>query len=76
MNTATSFVDCFFSLLSRLTSDKSNDIAIMLWCLWRRRNDKVWDGDLKTINIVVQLARESLFQWQEVRSRPAALIQH
>jgi len=76
VNTATSFVDCFFSLLSRLTSDKSNDIAIMLWCLWRRRNDKVWDGDLKTINIVVQLARESLFQWQEVRSRPAALIQH
>jgi len=76
LNNATSFTACIFSLLRRLTSDKSNDVAMMLWCLWRRRNDKVWDGDLKPINIAVQLARESLFQWQEVRSRPAALVQH
>jgi len=53
VNNATSFADCFFSSLRRLTSDKSNDIALMFWCLWRHRNDKVWDGDLKTINIVV-----------------------
>jgi hypothetical protein len=74
VNNATSFENCFFSLLRRLTSDKINDIAMMLWCLWRRRNDKVWDGDSKIINIAVQLARESLFQWQEVRSRPAASV--
>jgi len=35
---------------------------MMLWCLWRRHNDKVWDDDLKPINIAIQLARESLFQ--------------
>ncbi|AES91757.1 hypothetical protein MTR_4g118580 [Medicago truncatula] len=46
----------------RLTSDRSNDMAMMLWCLWPRRNDKVWDDELRPINIAVQLAREALFQ--------------
>jgi len=76
VNDATSFADCIFSLLCRLTSDKSNDIAMMFRYLWRHRHDKVWDGDLNPINIVVQLARESLFQWQEVRTRPATKIQN
>jgi len=44
---ATSFADCIFSLLCRLTSNMRNDMAMMLWCLWCRRNDKVWEGDLK-----------------------------
>jgi hypothetical protein len=35
MNVATGFADCIFSLIRRLSSDKSNDIAMMLWCLWR-----------------------------------------
>ncbi|AES74450.2 hypothetical protein MtrunA17_Chr6g0450231 [Medicago truncatula] len=34
------------------------------------------DGDLKPVNMVVQLAHEFLFQCQEVRSRLAASIQH
>ncbi|KEH22055.1 hypothetical protein MTR_7g029410 [Medicago truncatula] len=37
---------------------------MMLWCLWCRRNDKVWEGDLKPIVMVVQLASEVLAQWQ------------
>lgn len=62
VDAATSFADCIFSLLCRLTSDRSNDMAMMLWCLWPRRNDKVWDDELRPINIAVQLAREALFQ--------------
>jgi hypothetical protein len=76
VNDASIFAECIFSLLCGLTSDKSNDIAMMVWCLWRRRNDKVRGGDLKSINIEVHLARESLFQWQEVRTRPATTIKN
>jgi hypothetical protein len=59
---AASFADCIFSLLCRLTSNMRNDMAMMLWCLWRRRNDKVWEGDVKPIVMAVQLAREVLAQ--------------
>jgi len=58
---AASFADCFFSLLCRLTADESKDMAIILWCIWRRRNDKVRDSDLKPVSIAIQLAREALF---------------
>jgi len=66
------FVDCIFSLLCRLSVHQCNDMAMMLWCLWRRRNDKVWDGELKRIHIVVQLAREFLDQCQVARSKSEA----
>jgi ribonuclease HI len=69
---AASFADCFFSLLCRLTADECKDIAMILWCIWRRRNDKVWDGELKPVSIAIQLAREVLFQWQTARQTTAA----
>lgn len=31
-------------------------MAMMLQNVWRRHNDKVWDGELKKINIAVQIA--------------------
>lgn len=45
------------------------DIVIMLWCLWRRQNDKVWEGDMKDVRLAVHLAREVLKQWQTVREK-------
>jgi len=47
-------------------------MAMMLWCLWRRRNDKVWEGVLKPTVMVVQLAREVLSQWQAANGTSAA----
>jgi len=40
------------------------------------RNDKVWDGEMKSINTAVQLAKEFLHQWQVARSKPNAHVQH
>ena len=54
---AESFAACIFSLLCRLTVEECKDLVMMLWCIWRRRNDKVWDGELQPSNIAVQLAR-------------------
>lgn len=39
----------------------------MLWCIWRRRNDKVWEGEVQNVRMAVQLAREGIFQWQNAR---------
>jgi len=76
IDAAASFTDCFFSLLWRLSSPESKDLVVMLWCLWHPRNDKVWDGELKPIDIAIQLARKALFQLQEVRKRSVEPVQN
>jgi len=32
----------------------------MLWCLWRRRNDKVWEGDMKEVWLASAWHAESM----------------
>jgi len=41
---------------------------MILWCLRRRQNDKVWDGDMKPINVAIQMVRNTLFQWKAARN--------
>jgi len=52
-----------------------NDMAMMLWCLWCHCNDKVWKGDLKPIDMVVQIAREVHAKWQETNDTSATPAQ-
>jgi hypothetical protein len=63
-----SFAACIFSLLCWLIVEECKDLAMILWCIWRRHNDKVWDGEMKLSNISYQLARKLLFQWQAARN--------
>ena len=66
---ATNFGACIFSLLCRLPYNVCHGIVVMmLWCLRRRRNDKVWSGELNEVNVIVQLTHEALFQWNYVRT--------
>ena len=44
----------------------------VLWGLWRRRNDRVSEGDMKEVRLAVCLARDMLCQWKAVRNRSAA----
>ena len=61
--------DWFFSsLLCRITDGEGADRAMILWCSWRRRNDKVWDEDMKPINVAIQMVRDTLFQWKAKRN--------
>lgn len=63
------FAECIFQLLCRCSKQKCHDIAMILWCLWRRRNDKVWEGEMKDVQMAVYLAREVLKQWQVVQEK-------
>jgi hypothetical protein len=72
---AVSLADWFFSMLCRMTDSEGADLAMILWCLWSRRNDKVWDGDMKPINVAIQLARDTLFQWKAARNLNIVQVQ-
>jgi hypothetical protein len=43
--------------------------VMMLWCIWERKNEKVWEDAEKDVCYSVQLARDYLQQWREVRRR-------
>jgi len=49
---------------------------MMLWCFWRRRNNKVWYGEMKEERIAVQFACEVLLQWWLSRSKEEQQMQH
>jgi len=44
---AAGFTNMFFTVLCRLSASFVADISMTLWCLCRRRNDKVWNDEVK-----------------------------
>ncbi|PNX72103.1 60S ribosomal protein l23, partial [Trifolium pratense] len=39
------------------------------WCIWKQRNDKLWNGIETRSAASIMLARDSLHQWQLVRQK-------
>jgi hypothetical protein len=42
---------------------------MIFWCIWKRRNDKLWNDVETQPCISVHLARDVLSQWQQVHAR-------
>ena len=42
-----------------------------MWCIWKRRNEKIWDDVEKNTHISVQLARDYMIQWNAARRQQA-----
>ncbi|PNX59522.1 60S ribosomal protein l23, partial [Trifolium pratense] len=47
------------------------DFAMMLWCIWKLQNEKIWEEIEQPADVSIRLAREQLQQWQGARTRPA-----
>ncbi|KAJ1408181.1 Ribonuclease H-like superfamily [Sesbania bispinosa] len=47
---------------------------MMLWALWKRRNEKVWDGVQRTAREIVNRSQEAIHDWVAVKkSRDTAI---
>jgi len=66
---ADGFVDLFFQLLVLLSHDSLHMFAMTMWCIWKRINEKPWEDVETRSAISIGLARESLYQWQQVRAK-------
>ncbi|XP_024640821.1 uncharacterized protein [Medicago truncatula] len=71
VNNAADFADLFFSIFCRLSKDAVTYIIMIMWCLWRRCNEKVWHDEVKEPHISIQLARDTLREWLSVRVNKA-----
>lgn len=61
IDAATGLASHLFTVFCRLQNHLCRDIAAVLWCIWRRRNDKVWEDEVQNACMAVQLAREGIF---------------
>lgn len=61
------FVALFFQLLEELLYHQISTFTMTLWDIWKRRNNKMWNGAKTSARMTVRMARESLEQWQHAR---------
>nr|KYP40901.1 hypothetical protein KK1_037727 [Cajanus cajan] len=52
------FKDTIFSLISNLHHDIACKVIVILWSIWRNRNDKVWSGTTTPPGIAVHKANQ------------------
>lgn len=61
---AESASELFFKLLEQLDDDAKTDFAAVIWCLWRQRNDMVWNSNDRPIRLAIHEAKSLIAAWQ------------
>jgi len=62
---ADGFVSLFFQLLEKLPQQQLLTFVLTLWCIWKRRKDKLCSDVDTSPHVSVHMAHETLLQWQE-----------
>ncbi|CAJ2647435.1 unnamed protein product [Trifolium pratense] len=71
LNTNNNIDDNLFSVLHRLDKDQQEFFSVMVWSIWKRRNNQVWDNITDSDQTVVERARHLITSWrdaQQIRS--------
>lgn len=66
-----SHIDLFLQLLRLLDTKEMDRIFMVVWAIWRARNDRVWNDNYTTPAQVIHSAVTFLGEWKEVRVKPA-----
>ncbi|KAJ1421261.1 Ribonuclease H-like superfamily [Sesbania bispinosa] len=64
------YQEATFHLLGSLPMSQKREFVLMAWALWKRRNIKVWEGELKSVQDTTWHAKEILDEWEKVHKRP------
>lgn len=67
MEASESFCECLFKLLQNLNETNKITFLMMLWAIWRRHNDKVWEVVLQPVNVVISKVMEYMYEWKWAR---------
>ncbi|KAK2404967.1 hypothetical protein QL285_054266 [Trifolium repens] len=67
--TADGFVSLFFKLLDLLSQHLVFQFVSALWCIWKRRNQKIWEDMELQPSVSFQLARDVILQWQTAQTK-------
>lgn len=62
-----SFAEVFFTILSSFDSNVRCSFVMIVWSIWKRRNDKLWSNTKTPLSQVIYVAKELLFDWLQAR---------
>ncbi|KAJ1417272.1 hypothetical protein SESBI_16697 [Sesbania bispinosa] len=63
------FRETAFQLLGALQNHQKHMFVMMLWSLWKRRNENIWEGTQRTIRDTVNHAKEAISDWETMKKR-------
>ncbi|KAL6513680.1 hypothetical protein OROHE_019540 [Orobanche hederae] len=70
-------INCLRAVFGQVLSlSEKLTFAMMFWVIWKRRNEKLWEGVVRPVMLAVEGAKELLQQWQLARSSKANSQQH
>jgi hypothetical protein len=58
----TTAMDRVFALCSHESSDSVGRVAMLLWCIWHNRNDKIWNDN---VQMQSQIGRHAFDAWND-----------
>jgi len=64
LSSTVSTINAIFSLIQNLSADLSQQLAIVIWSIWKHRNLRVWDDVTETSATVVERARNMVVDCQ------------
>lgn len=62
-------------MLKQADSRVMGKVAMIMWQLWKSRNDKVWSNVDRSYKEVIHQALDYLYSWLEVRTRAPEINQ-
>ena len=60
-NTSESLVEWIFKLINTQDKETIGKISVVLWAIWRQRNNQHWNGSHESAERTVYLALECVF---------------
>lgn len=69
MERVKSFPELFWYLLEQLECKKRSLVAMVMWGLWKARNDKVWEEKNTLAADIIHKSRSVLFDWIQANNR-------
>ncbi|KAJ1433914.1 Reverse transcriptase zinc-binding domain [Sesbania bispinosa] len=64
------YQEATFHLLRSSPLSQKREFVLMVWALWKQRNIKVWEGELKSVQDTTWHAKETLEEWEKAHKRP------
>ncbi|GAU50953.1 hypothetical protein TSUD_411410 [Trifolium subterraneum] len=62
----TNAMDCIFAVCGNESSDTVGGVAMLLWCIWQNRNDKLWNDNVQMSRQIGIHAFDAWNDWYSV----------
>jgi hypothetical protein len=67
LNISSNITDNLFSILQNLDKEQQELFSVMVWSIWKRRNNQVWDNVADSNRTVCERARHLITSWRQAQ---------